>query len=144
LSNSISYNDSKYKDNFTSDGVTFKSAGKNVVDAPHLIFSSQLSYDDGSAFANVGTNFIGRRFYTYVNDNSISSYELWNLGGGYRWKNVGPANELSVRFTVNNLLDKRYYVLGDNPIPASDAGGTSYNLLAGAPRTALFTVGAKF
>ena len=85
-----------------------------------------------------------RRQYTYVNDNNISSYELFNLAGGYRWKNIGPSSELSVRFTVNNLLDKKYYVLGDNPIPASDPNGTSYNLLAGAPRTALFTVAAKF
>ena len=79
-----------------------------------------------------------------MNDNSIASYELVNLGGGYRWKNIGPSNELSVRFALNNVFDKRYYVLGDNPIPASDPDGTSYNLLAGAPRTVLFTVGAKF
>jgi iron complex outermembrane receptor protein len=144
FSNSISYNDSKYKNDFTSDGVTYKTAGKNVADAPHLIFSSQLAYDDGKAFANVATNFVDRRFYTYVNDNSIASYQLVNLGGGYRWKGIGSASELSVRFTINNLLDKHYYVLGDNPIPASDAGGTSYNLLSGAPRTALFTFGTKF
>jgi iron complex outermembrane recepter protein len=143
-SNSVSYNDSRYKDNFSSNGVTYNSAGKSVVDAPNLIFSSQLSYDDSRLFGNVSTNFIDRRSYTYVNDNSIASYELVNLGGGYRWKNIGPSNELSVRFALNNVFDKRYYVLGDNPIPASDPDGTSYNLLAGAPRTVLFTVGAKF
>ena len=144
LTNSISYNDSRYQNDFTSGTTTYHSAGKAVVDAPHLLFSSQLSYDDGSAFGNFGTNFVDRRQYTYVNDNNISSYELFNLAGGYRWKNIGPSSELSVRFTVNNLLDKKYYVLGDNPIPASDPNGTSYNLLAGAPRTALFTVAAKF
>jgi iron complex outermembrane receptor protein len=144
LTNSISYNDSRYLNNFESGGTVYFSAGKTVVDAPHLIFSSNIAYDDGSAFGSFGTNFVGRRSYTYVGDNSISSYELFNLGGGYRWKNIGPSSELSVRFSLNNILDKRYYLLGDNPIPASDASGTSYNLLAGAPRTALFTVAAKF
>lgn len=143
-SNSISYNESHYKDDFVSDGVTFHTAGKNVVDAPKIIFNSQVAYDDGNAFGHVGTNFLGRRYYSFVNDNYASSYELWDIGGGYRWHDLGPANELSVKFSVNNLLDKKYYALGDNPAPASDPNGTSYNLLAGAPRTAFFTVGAKF
>ena len=144
FTNSLSLNDSTYKSNFTSGGTTYNIDGKQVIDAPRLIFNSQLLYDDGSAFGHVGNNYIGKRYYTYTNDNSITDYNLVDLGAGYRWKNIGVSDELSVRFNVNNLTDKRYYVLGDNPIPASDAGGTSYNLLAGAPRTFFFTFGAKF
>ncbi|WP_162818090.1 TonB-dependent receptor [Aquirhabdus parva] len=143
-SNSLSYNDSKYKDDFTDNGVIYHSSGKQVVDAPRWIGSSELTYDNGQAFGHVGVNYIGKRYYTYVNDNSVQGYSLWDLGGGYRWKNVGYANELNLSFTVNNVLNKKFFVFGDNPFPSSDAAGTSYNLLAGAPRTAFLTLGAKF
>jgi iron complex outermembrane receptor protein len=129
-SNSLSYNESKYLDDFSSDGVTYHSAGKRVVDAPKIIINSQLAYDDGHAFGHIGTNFLDRRYYSFVNDNYVSSYMLWDLGGGYRWHGIGPANEVTVKFSINNLFDKRYYALGDNPFPASDPNGASYNCIS--------------
>jgi iron complex outermembrane receptor protein len=143
-SNSLSFNDSKYKSDFTSNGVTYKSADKQVVDAPKWIAYTQLAYESGPASAHVGANYIGKRFYTFTNDNSVSGYTLVDVGGSYNFRNVGLANDVKLRFGVSNLFDKKYYALGDNPFPASDAKGESYNLLAGAPRTAYITLGAKF
>jgi iron complex outermembrane receptor protein len=143
-SNALSFNNSKYKDDFTDNGVTVKTAGKQVVDAPRWIASSELTYDDGKAFGHIGVNYNGQRYYTYLNDNSVQGYSLWDLGGGYRWKNLGYVSELTLSGTLNNVLNKKYYAFGDNPFPSSDPSGTSYNLLAGAPRTAFLTLGAKF
>lgn len=143
-SNSLSYNNSQYKDDFTSDGVTYASAGKQVADAPKWIAFTQLAYDNGVWSGQVGANYIGKRYYTFVNDNSVSGYTLVDAGGGYRWKTTGWASEVRVRAGVSNLFDKKYYAIGDNPFPASDPSGQSYNILAGAPRTAYVTVGATF
>jgi len=142
-SNSASYNNSQYKDDFTSNGVTYSTSGKQVVDAPKWNGSSQVSYDDGVEFAHIGVNYIGKRYYTFVNDNSVDAYSLWDLGGGYRWKQVGPAKDVSLKVGINNLFDKKYFAFGDNPFPASDPNGTSYNLLSGAPRSAFVTLSAK-
>lgn len=147
-SNSVSFNDSKYQDNFsnTVSGVTttYASTGKQVVDAPKWIGYTQLAYDDGALSASVGANYIGKRYYTYVNDSSVKGYTLVDLGGGYRWKNLGAANELRLRVGVSNVFDKKYFALGDNPTAPNDPNGNEYNLLAGAPRTAYVTVAAKF
>lgn len=143
-SNSLSYNDSKYKDDFTSDNVTYASGGKQVADAPKWIAFTQLAYDNGSLSGQIGANYIGKRYYTLVNDSGVAGYTLVDAGGGYRWKSTGWASEVRLRAGVSNLFDKRYFAIGDNPFPATDPNGQSYNILAGAPRTAYVTVGATF
>ncbi|HIV72235.1 MAG TPA: TonB-dependent receptor [Candidatus Aquabacterium excrementipullorum] len=143
-SNSLSFNDSKYDDDFTSDGVTYASGGKQVVDAPKVIAYTQLAYDNGVWSGQVGANYTSKRYYTFTNDNSVGGYTLVDAGGGYRWKSTGWASEIRLRAGVSNLFDKKYFALGDNPFPATDPNGQSYNILAGAPRTAYVTVGATF
>lgn len=148
-SNSLSYNDAKYKSDFTvvdsaNVATTYNAAGKQVVDSPKWIASSQIAYDNGTLSAHVGANYIGKRYYTYVNDQSVDGYTLVDVGAAYRWKNVGLASEVKLRFGVSNLFDKKYFVFGDNPFSPSDPDGSSYNLLAGAPRTAYIALGATF
>ncbi|NOT14135.1 MAG: TonB-dependent receptor [Methylotenera sp.] len=142
--NSASYNDSQYKNNVTTADGTFATADKQVVDAPKKLFSTKLAYDDGALHGYLGANATSRRYYTYTNDNSIAGYALWNLGGGYRWKKVGLAEEIDLHFAVTNLFDRKYYAIGDNSFPISDPNGDSYNLLAGTPRTVYVGLGAKF
>jgi iron complex outermembrane recepter protein len=146
--NSISYNDSQYDSNFSAtDGgttYTYLTAGKQVVDAPKKLLSSKIIYDDGALSGYIGANSTSRRYYTYTNDNSVAGYTLFDLGGAYRWKKVGLADEVNLHFAVTNLFDRKYYAFGDNPFPASDPTGQSYNLLAGAPRSIYVGLGAKF
>lgn len=145
--NSATYNDSEYDSNFSAAGnsTVYQTNGKQVVDAPKKIFASKVAYDDGALHGYVGANSTSRRYYTYTNDNSVSGYTLFDLGGGYRWKNVGAlAKEVDLHFAVTNLFDRKYYAFGDNPFPASDPTGQSYNLLSGAPRSIYVGLGAKF
>lgn len=142
--NSLSFNDSRYLDDFSSSGVTYDVKGKTVVDSPRIVASSTLSYDDGQAFGHIGINYTGKRYYSYINDASVTGYALVDVGGGYRWRNLGYAKELTLNANINNLFNKSYFAFGDNPFPASDPQGQSYNLLAGAPLSAFLTVAAKF
>jgi len=135
---------SKYKDDFTTNGQTIEADGKYVTDAPKLIANSQLGYDDGSVYGHIGVNYIGKRYYSYVNDASVDAYSLWDLAAGYRLKDIGFAETLNFQLGVSNLFDKKFFAFGDNPFPTSDAAGTSYNLLAGSPRTVFGSVTATF
>jgi iron complex outermembrane receptor protein len=142
---SVSYNDSKYKDNFTSNGAVVAVSGKQVVDAPKLMLKTELSYDDSVLFARIAANFTDKRYYTYLNDNSVDAYTLVNMSVGYRLKNVGALREVNLQLAVNNLFDKKYFsTIGSNGFGPSDPTGTAQTLLNGAPRAAFITVGAKF
>jgi iron complex outermembrane receptor protein len=147
--NSISYNDSKYKDNFTnidSSGVAHlvPVSGKQVVDAPKVMFKSELAFDNQVYFARLGANYIDKRYYTYLNDNSVDAYTLVNLGVGYHQKNLGGLKDVSVQLNVNNLFNKQYIsTIGSNGFVTSDPSGTNQTLLTGAPRQAFVTISAK-
>src|SRR5690606_26212221 len=71
--NSVAWNDSEYADDYTvadSSGgsMLVPVSGKQVPDAPEILFKSELSYDNGVFFAHVDANYTDERFYTYLND----------------------------------------------------------------------------
>ena len=143
--NSFSLNDSKYKDDFYDNGTLVAVSGKQVVDSPRVIAKSQLGYDDGASFARIGVNYLGKRYYSYLNDAAVSSYSIWDLTVGHRFKRVGAFDEIRVQAGVNNLFDKQYVAAIDtNGYVASDAAGTYQTLLPGAPRTVFATVVSRF
>lgn len=144
FNNSLTLNQSKYRDDLNINNTVFRTDGKNVVDAPKTIISSQLRYNDGALYGQLGANYIGQRYYTYTNDQSVSGYTLWDISAGYRWKNVSLAKNVNVQVGVNNLFDKKYYAFGDNPYEAADPNGNAYNLLSGAPRTAFVRFAGEF
>ncbi|MBS0349429.1 MAG: TonB-dependent receptor [Proteobacteria bacterium] len=143
--NSLSYNDSKYKDDFYDNGSLVAVSGKQVVDSPKLIAKSQLGYDNGATFGRIGVNYLDKRYYSYLNDASVSAYSVWDLSIGHRFKRVAAFDEIRVQAGVNNLFDKQYVAsIGTNGFVTSDAAGTYQTLLPGAPRTVFATVGARF
>lgn len=143
-SNSFSYNDAKYEDDFTSNGVTYATNGKQVVDSPKTIFNTELGYDNGNLSAHIGANYLAKRYYTFTNDQSVDGYTLVDIGASYQWDAVGFADQLILQAGVNNVFDKEYFAFGDNPTEAVDPNGVAYNLLAGAPRTAFVKLSARF
>ena len=143
-SNSFSFNNAEYKDDFTSNGVTYKTNGKQVVDSPKTIINTELGYNNGSLSAHIGANYLAKRYYTFTNDQSVNGYTLVDIGAGYQWNTTGLAKQISLQAGINNLFDKEYFAFGDNPNEAVDPNGDAYNLLAGAPRTAFVKVSATF
>jgi iron complex outermembrane receptor protein len=143
--NSLSFNSTKYKDNYL-DGTTVREvSGKQVVGVPERMFKTEVAYDNGAWFARLGGDYTSKRYYTYSNDNSVDGRWLWNLGAGYRVKHVGFFKEVKAQVNINNLLDKEYFAtMGTNGYSYSDPTGTGQTLQAGAPRQVFFNVTGKF
>src|SRR4030065_2487224 len=87
------------------------------------MLKTELAYNDNGWFAKLGGGYQSERFYTYRNDASAPGYTLWNLGAGYRMKNVGMLEELALQVNVTNLLDKEYIATVGTNGYAYDATG---------------------
>ncbi len=77
-------NRSRYLSDYADSGSTVPVNGKHVVDAPHKLMQTELAFDDKRWFGRLGAKYTGQRYYTFVNDGRVSSYTVWDLGGGLR------------------------------------------------------------
>jgi iron complex outermembrane receptor protein len=142
--NSFTYNNSQYKSDYLDNGKTVAISGKQVVDAPKTMFSTELNYENAAWFARLGGKFTDKRYYTYQNDGQVPSFWVATLSSGYKLKSLGMLKDVSLQLNVNNLFDKRYFsTIGSNGFGTSDPTGTSQTLLAGAPRQVFLTLSGK-
>jgi iron complex outermembrane receptor protein len=138
-------NDSKYKSDYSENGVVQHVTGKEVVDAPKLMFNTELGYDDGTWFGRVGGKYTDKRYYTYLNDGQVPAFWVWNMGAGYKQKSMGGLRDFTVQLNLTNLFDKKYYsTIGSNGFVTSDPNGMFATMLEGAPRQVFLTVSAKY
>lgn len=145
-SNSLSYNRSRYDDNYLNGTTLVPTKGKTVVDSPKQLFFSELAWTPGAWDLRLSANYTGKRYYTYTNDASVPSFWLVNAEAGYDvGKLGGVVQDLRFALNVSNLLDKRYFAtIGSNGFTTSDPSGSFQTLLAGAPRAAMLTATLKF
>ncbi len=147
---SVAWNDSEYADDYTTTNssgaqTVVPVAGKQVTDTPEVLFKSEVAYDNGSFFVRANASFTDERFYTYLNQGSVDSYALLNVGVGYRFKPFGPAKELVLQADGTNLTDEEYYsTIDSNGFVNSDPNGTTQTLLLGAPRQYFVSIKARF
>ena len=135
------FNKSEYTDNFTSNGVTFATKGKTIVDSPDMLLKGVLSYEHGGLFGNVGVDHMSKRYFSYLNDASVPGRTLLNGSLGYRFGTMSGLKDVTLQMTGSNLTNKRYVsTLGSNGFVTS---GDSQTLLAGAPRSVFFSVSGK-
>ena len=144
---SYSYNHSKYQDDVTlaNGAVAVATAGKTVTDSPKHMLKGELVYDDGQIFGRAGADYMSKRYFTYLNDESVPGRVLVDASVGYRFKRGnGFLNGVTVEANVTNLTDKRYIgTIGSNGYYAS--GDFDQNtLLAGAPRQWFVTMKKTF
>jgi iron complex outermembrane receptor protein len=143
--NSLTLNDSKYKSDYMSGTTLVTTNGKTVVDAPKIMFSSDLGYESNGWFSNLNGKYTGQRYYTYLNDGKVDAYWLFNASAGYKQKNVGGIKELSAQLSITNLANTKYFsTIGSNGFIASDTQGAFATLLEGAPRQFFATLSGKF
>ncbi len=142
--NGLSFNKSQYKDDYTSNGVVYATAGKTIVDMPQTMVKSILSYDDGTLFANAGLDYQSKRYYTYLNDASVDGRTLVNGSVGWRFGTLGALQATTLQLSGVNLTNRHYVAtLGSNGFVASDPSGTFQTLLPGSPRAVYLSVSAK-
>ena len=142
---SYSYNDTTYRDDvmITAGGSTTIRAtkGKSVVDTPKHLLRGELSYDGDSVFGRIGVNYMSKRYFTYLNDQSVPGRALVDATIGYRL-NIGQRQLVELQLNAVNLFDKRYVAtIGSNGFGFS---GDNQTLLAGAPRQVFVTLKAGF
>jgi iron complex outermembrane receptor protein len=143
--NSFTYNDSHYKSDYTNGGVVVNTNGKQVVDAPKMMFNTELGYVNNGWFGNISAKYTDERYYTYLNDNKVDGYWDTNASFGYVRKNVFGLSELSAQLSVTNLFDVDYFAtIGSNGFVVSDPEGAFATLQEGAPRQVFLTVSGKF
>ncbi|HEY2661188.1 MAG TPA: TonB-dependent receptor [Caulobacteraceae bacterium] len=145
------YDDSTYDNNYnytTLDSEnnpvinTVNTAGKTVVDAPKNIANVALGYDDGSLFATVNVNYLSKRYFTYLNDQSVGSQTPVDLNLGYRFHQDGILKNLEVQANVTNLFGEKYIAtIGSNGFGVS---GDNQTLQAAAPTEVFVTVRKQF
>lgn len=82
----------------TSDGsnttVALPTKGKRAVNTPEFTAAIGLNYDDGSIFGGFNMNYIGKQYSTFMNDESIPSYETFNANIATDSRICGSQNTL--------------------------------------------------
>lgn len=145
LFGSLSHNDSEYRSDYL-DGVTvIPASGKQVVDAPEILFVGEATWRVAGFDVRLATKFTDERYITYLNDSSVDSFWTLDATIGYDFGEVGFADTLRAQLNLSNLLDEEYFsTVGSNGFVTSDPDGLNYTLLAGAPRQAFLTLEATF
>lgn len=144
--NSLSYNRSRYDDDYLNGTVLVPTRGKTVVDSPKQLFFSELAWTPGAWDARISANYTGKRYYTYTNDASVPSFWVMNAAAAYDFGKLGGVvQDLKIALNVTNLLDKRYFAtIGSNGFVANDLNGAFQTLLPGSPRAAMLTATVRF
>ncbi len=143
--NSLTLNDSKYKSDYMSGTTLVNTNGKTVVDAPKLMFATDIGYESNGWFGSLNGKYTGQRYYTYLNDNKVDAYWLFNASAGYKQKNVAGLQELSAQLSITNLANTHYFsTIGSNGFVTSDVQGAFATMQEGAPRQFFATVSGKF
>lgn len=111
---SYSYNNNTYRDNVVTANGTALTAGKTVVDTPKHLARGEISYDSNSFFGRVAVNYMSKRYFTYLNDQSVPGRALVDATLGYRI-DVGQRTPLEIQVNGTNLFDKSYIAtIGSN------------------------------
>jgi len=142
---SFSYNDSTYEDD-VRDGtgaLVAATAGKTVVNTPETLARAELAYDNGSLYGTLAGAFTGERFSSYLNDESVGSYTLFELTAGYRFIDRGDwLDGTEIQFNVTNLFDEDHISTVGSGGFQNGAGRQTF--LPGAPRQAFVTLRRHF
>ncbi|MGB8326581.1 MAG: TonB-dependent receptor [Steroidobacteraceae bacterium] len=148
--NSFTYNVPTYQNDVVSTRIVggvpvttvTPTKGKTTVDSPKELFNSELGYDNGAYFGKLGVNYVGRRYFTYLNDSGVPNYTVVNLGAGWHGTAIGVAKKLTVQFNVTNLTGEKYIsTIGSNGFNNS---GDNQTVLPGAPRQLYLSVSGQF
>ena len=138
---SYSYNHATYQQTVRDgQGNLLAEKGRYVVGQPQDMVKGELVYDDSHIFGRVGADYMSKRYFTYLNDQSVDGRVLVDASIGYRFPSEWGG--FSIEGSVTNLTDKKYIAtVGTNGFTAS---GDNQTLLAGAPRQWFVTLKKGF
>ena len=117
--------------------------GKTVVDSPKHMLKGEAAYEDEHFIARIGADYMTKRYFTYLNDESVPGRVIVDASLGYKFGDeLRFLKGFSIEGSVTNLTDKTYIAtVGSNGFTAS---GDNQTLLAGAPRQWFVTLKRGF
>jgi iron complex outermembrane receptor protein len=148
LYNGLTYSRSTYDSNVTTfnpNETTYYIQGKNALDAPELLYKTQLAYHNKGLFSQIGADYMSKRYYSYDNTGSVDGRFLSDFAAGYQRDQAGIFQNVKMQINIYNLFDNKYYsTIDSNGTPVSDATGVWDTLQVGAPRTFVGTLSVRF
>ncbi len=150
LYDAVSYNSSSYGSNYCSSlntdgtcgaGKTVATSGETVAGDPKWTDKIVLSGNFGPWEAQITGDYIGKRYATYTNDQSVGSTFVMGLEAAYTMKQAFWDNEpRAIKFSLNitNLNDEKGW---STFTPAASGNFSAYPV---APRMFFGTVSATF
>jgi hypothetical protein len=141
LYNALSYNQSKYDDNYASGKDTVLTAGKKVPGSPEWMNKTVATLNLADTEFQLIGDYVGKRYATYTNDLSVSNYFLMSLAisGKLPFLDGSLLKNARYRLNVANLANRE----GDLNVVVGAASGT-YNTFPIAARQGFLTLMADF
>ncbi|HEX7872033.1 MAG TPA: TonB-dependent receptor plug domain-containing protein [Sphingobium sp.] len=139
--NALSYNNSRYQDNYTSGTNTIQTAGKKVPGSPDWLYKFIATANYDVFEVQLTGDYLGRRYATFTNDLSEKGYFTLNGRLGIDIP-VTPTSVIKdARFSVNvtNITNKK----AASTLSIGSASGT-YNFFPLAPRQVFATLSLGF
>ncbi len=142
FSNSISLNSARYESDLLTGGITYALKDKQEVNYPEFMYKTNLSYTYENATAHIDSQYMGRRYISYVNDNYAPGYWVSNAGLSYELACTCAVTKIKFALNVYNLFNAKYIsITGETGNPLS---GDYQTFQIGAPRIVYGTIGASF
>jgi hypothetical protein len=141
LYNALSYNRSRYVDDYKSGTALVRTAGKDVPNVARWLNKTVLTLNAGPFETQVIGDYVGPRFATYTNDQSVPGRVLLNLQASYTLPPTVVSGLHNLRLSVNitNVTNRKgiYEIIVAAP-------AQTYNSYAQPPRMAFFTLSGGF
>jgi hypothetical protein len=139
--NALSYNNSRYQDNYASGTTTVLTAGKKVPGSPDWLYKFIGTANYKAVELQLSGDYMGRRYATFTNDLSVPGYLTLAARLGITMPVSETSRIKSAQFSVNvtNLTDKRAV----STLSIGAASGT-YNAFPLAPRQVFATLNLGF
>ncbi|WP_445192348.1 TonB-dependent receptor [Sphingomonas sp. Tas61C01] len=137
----VSYNRSRYQDNYATGTATVATAGKNVPGSPDWLNKVVATANYGIFDAQLVGDYIGKRYATYTNDLSVPSYFTMSgrIGAKIPLDDGGLLRTATVSLNVTNITNKR----AASTLSIGAASGT-FNQFPVAPRQVFGTISVGF
>jgi iron complex outermembrane receptor protein len=133
--NALSYNRSRFVDDYDSGTAMVHTGGKMVPGSPTLLNKFIASARVGGAELSVIGDYVGKRYATYTNDLSVPPYFMTSLALTTKLAPFAGARKARLTLNVSNLDNARGILT-----PVIGAASGTYNSYPIAPRQVFLTL----
>lgn len=77
LYNAFTFSRSAYNSHYTAGGNVIATGGKITVGTPETLYKNELAYHHSGWDADVASDFLGKWYFTYTDDDSSAAALLW-------------------------------------------------------------------